>query len=78
MPRPRARPRRPGATLSPQENRVKKLKLTVEALAVDSFATGNADGPIGTVQGQEFVPTSPHPTCGPATRLTDCPCTPAY
>lgn len=57
---------------------MKKLKLTVEALAVDSFATGSEDGPIGTVQGQELVPSAPHPTCAPLTRLTDCPCTPAY
>ncbi|HYW12645.1 MAG TPA: hypothetical protein VE871_11840 [Longimicrobium sp.] len=56
---------------------MKKLKLTVEALAVESFPTGEAEGWTGTVEGQE-VPTPPHLTCGLLTKPTHCPCTPRF
>jgi hypothetical protein len=57
---------------------VNKLKLQMDQLAVESFSIGDADRQIGTVEAREMVPTAPHPTCAPLTRLTDCPCTPAY
>ena len=55
-----------------------KLKLKVEELGVESFPIGDADGVFGTVQAREAVPTPPYTSCQPFTRLTDCPCTPAY
>lgn len=57
---------------------MKKLSLQVDELAVESFSTGSNEGRMGTVEAREMVPTAPHPTCAPLTRLTDCPCTPAY
>jgi hypothetical protein len=57
---------------------MKKLTLQVDELAVESFSTGSNEGRMGTVEAREMVPTAPHPTCAPLTRLTDCPCTPAY
>ncbi|HEX2204599.1 MAG TPA: hypothetical protein VHG91_14920 [Longimicrobium sp.] len=51
---------------------MKKLSLTLEALAVDSFDTGAAASADGTVHGQEAtafpytgccVPTKPRVTC---------------
>lgn len=55
-----------------------KLKLTLDALRVESFPTGDADGLIGTVQARELIPTPPYLTCGCIlkTKPTDCPCTP--
>jgi hypothetical protein len=48
---------------------MKKVKLQVQDLTVESFPTHQADGEQGTVEGQEFKPT----------RMTyDCPCTPEY
>lgn len=55
-----------------------KLKLQVDQLAVESFPVGDADGQIGTVEAREMAPTPPYAGCAPATRLTICPCTPAY
>ena len=60
---------------------MKKLKLQIESLAVDTFETGReGDGSRGTVAGHEVRPTLPNvcdrtllvsnPTC--------CPCTPMY
>jgi hypothetical protein len=55
---------------------MKKMKLQVQELAVESFPLSAADEALGTVHGQE-VPTPPYATCPAATRLTyDCPCTP--
>lgn len=42
---------------------MKKLRLDVETLAVDSFATARGAGRDGTVQGHE-APTYPYYTCG--------------
>jgi hypothetical protein len=54
---------------------MKKLKLQVHELAVESFPLSGVEGELGTVHGQE-VPTPPYKTCF-ATRMTyDCPCTP--
>jgi hypothetical protein len=57
---------------------MKKLKLRMEELAVESFSTSDADDAMGTVHGQEMIPTPPYFTCRPCllTRPTDCPCTP--
>jgi len=57
---------------------MKKLTLQVEDLAVESFQTGDAELPAGTVEAREMVPTPPHLTCPIRTKPTDCPCTPAY
>jgi hypothetical protein len=58
---------------------VKKLKLQVHELTVESFPTREIEGEIGTVNGQELAPTPPHNTCPAATRMTyDCPCTPMF
>ncbi|HST60874.1 MAG TPA: hypothetical protein VLK84_19385 [Longimicrobium sp.] len=57
---------------------MKKLRLTVEALEVESFPTGRAEGWTGTVEGQELAPTPPFLTCGLLTKPTNCPCTPRY
>lgn len=55
---------------------MKKVKLQIQDLAVESFPISEADGEIGTVHGQEMKPTPPYNTCY-ATRMTyDCPCTP--
>ena len=54
---------------------MKKMKLQVQELAVESFPLSQAEAELGTVHGQE-VPTPPYKTC-PFTRMTyDCPCTP--
>ncbi|HEX8907345.1 MAG TPA: hypothetical protein VF771_21010 [Longimicrobiaceae bacterium] len=42
---------------------MKKLRLDVERLSVDSFSTAAARGEGGTVQGHE-APTYPYYTCG--------------
>lgn len=47
---------------------MKKLKLDLEALAVDSFTIAGANGE-GTVQGNE-VPTVPYATCDAACSYT--------
>lgn len=57
---------------------MKKLKLAVEALAVESFPTAEAVEQLGTVQGAELVPTPPYLTCQLGTKPTNCPCTPRY
>ncbi|HEX6367869.1 MAG TPA: hypothetical protein VF006_02975 [Longimicrobium sp.] len=55
---------------------MKKLKLQVHELAVESFPTREIEGETGTVDGQ-MAPTPPYKTCPAATRMTyDCPCTP--
>ena len=46
---------------------MKKIKLQVQELTVESFSAGEVEGEAGTVHGQEIKPT----------RMTyDCPCTP--
>jgi hypothetical protein len=57
---------------------MKKLTLQVEELTVESFPTSDEDAPLGTVHGQEMIPTPPYFTCKPCllTKPTDCPCTP--
>ncbi|HYR12078.1 MAG TPA: hypothetical protein VEQ60_30110 [Longimicrobium sp.] len=46
---------------------MKKLKLQVHELTVESFPISETEGQIGTVEAQEMKPT----------RMTyDCPCTP--
>jgi hypothetical protein len=56
---------------------MKKLKLRMDALAVESFPTRDVEDAMGTVQGRE-IPTPPYFTCSPClgTRPTNCPCTP--
>jgi hypothetical protein len=55
---------------------MKKLKLQIQELAVESFPISETEAEIGTVEGQELAPTPPYKTCY-ATRMTyDCPCTP--
>jgi hypothetical protein len=54
---------------------MKKLKLQMEDLAVDSFTTSNADAPRGTVDAHNTFrgnTCGPENTCGPQT------CLPAY
>jgi len=48
---------------------MKKLKLDVEKLAVDSFPVSEATEEAGTVQGME-VPTPPYATCDAACTYT--------
>ena len=55
---------------------MRKLTLEIETLAVESFSTADSEEGKGTVQGHDLIPTPPHLTCAPLTRLTDCPCTP--
>jgi hypothetical protein len=43
---------------------MKKLKLDVEALAVDSFSTARGEGRNGTVQAHENPSIPPYATCG--------------
>lgn len=46
---------------------MKKIKLQVQELTVESFPVSEVEGEAGTVHGQEIKPT----------RMTyDCPCTP--
>lgn len=55
---------------------MKKLKLQIQELTVESFPTIQADDALGTVQANG-APTPPYNTCPAATRMTyDCPCTP--
>lgn len=56
---------------------MKKLSLQVDQLAVESFPTGDVETMLGTVQARELAPTPPYAGCV-KTRLTDCPCTPAF
>lgn len=56
---------------------MKKMKLQIQELAVESFPISEVEGQPGTVQGQEMAPTPPYKTCPAPTRMTyDCPCTP--
>lgn len=57
---------------------MKKLRLAVEALTVESFPTGDQESLLGTVEANELVPTPPYFTCPIGTKPTNCPCTPAY
>jgi len=50
---------------------MKKLKLDLDRLAVSSFETDAAAEAVGTVQGQDVVPTNPW--CGANTYKTYCP-----
>lgn len=43
---------------------MKKLKLHVDALAVESFAAGDCDGPVEAVPANEFFATRPE-ACDP-------------
>jgi hypothetical protein len=43
---------------------MKKLRLDVDGLAVESFAAGDGNGPMGTVQANEFLATRPE-ACDP-------------
>lgn len=53
---------------------MKKLKLEIDELAVETFATGEDDGAdAGTVEGRELAPTLLK-LCTAMTSL--CPCTP--
>jgi hypothetical protein len=75
--RERARPFLPGISFPPEIGRpMKKLKLQMEDLAVESFPTSKVEGRMGTVQGQEMVPTPPYLSCQLWSKPTDCPCTP--
>lgn len=58
---------------------MKKLKLQMDQLAVESFPTGTPDALPGTVEARELGPSTTI-FCGPTpgTKLTCCPCTPAY
>lgn len=61
---------------------MKKLKLNVEELTVDTFHTGDTNDVRGTVDGAENESldfcTSLDCKYTPGTRLTCCPCTPAF
>ena len=56
---------------------MKKLKLHLEALTVDSFQTGDPAQATGTVEGH-FAVTCAHDSCTPYPSLhnTRCGCTP--
>jgi hypothetical protein len=59
---------------------MKKLKLALEDLAVDSFSTLAETTGRGTVDGREAIPTL-RPVCGSTLLVSDptcCPCTPRY
>lgn len=60
---------------------MRKLKLDLDRLTVDSFATTpDGDADAGTVHGQEYRPTI-KTVCDNtllATNPTCCPCTPMY
>lgn len=47
---------------------MKKLRLNLDRLAVESFATGADDGGKGTVRGLQDTECSCQPTCGIASR----------
>ena len=53
---------------------MRKLKLDLESIAVDSFATAPEAGEPGSVEAHEMIDTSPYKQ----TRLTYCPCTPRW
>lgn len=56
---------------------MKKVKLQIQELSVESFPTSQSDEEPGTVQANEWAPTPPYKTCPAPTRMTyDCPCTP--
>ena len=56
---------------------MKKVKLQIQELSVESFSTSQADGEPGTVEANDLAPTPPYKTCPAPTRMTyDCPCTP--
>lgn len=59
---------------------MKKLKLRIDELAVDSFEAGDAESLTGTVEGREmrteFTCNQTTPYC--KTILTYCPCTPRW
>jgi hypothetical protein len=59
-----------------EEDRMRKLTLEIEELAVESFSTAELEGDAGTVHGQEMIPTPPHLSCILLSKPTDCPCTP--
>ncbi|HET7232649.1 MAG TPA: hypothetical protein VFJ16_21745 [Longimicrobium sp.] len=53
---------------------MRKLKLDLETIAVDSFATAEVEATAGSIEAQEMVDTSPYAK----TILTYCPCTPRW
>ena len=55
---------------------MRKLKLEIEALAIESFPTCEVLEAAGTVRAEEMAPTPPYLTCPLWTKPTDCPCTP--
>ena len=57
---------------------MEKLRLDVEALRVQSFATDSADEPRGTVQGREAAPSALYTRCCKTYEVQSCParCTP--
>jgi hypothetical protein len=58
---------------------MRKLKLEIEGLAVDSFHAGPEVREAGTVQGRESVESLVECVKNTlATRMTCCPCTPAF
>src|SRR5688572_13763425 len=60
-----------------REDAMKKVKLQIQELSVESFPTSQVDGQLGTVDANEMAPTPPYKTCPGPTRMTyDCPCTP--
>lgn len=56
---------------------MKKLKLQVEVLAVESFPTTNIEGQMGTVHGEALAITVPPQATCQWSRTTECSyCTP--
>ncbi|HET7231712.1 MAG TPA: pinensin family lanthipeptide [Longimicrobium sp.] len=58
---------------------MEKLRLNVEELTVQSFATDDADAQMGTVQGQEVAaPSAFYTRCCQTNEVQSCParCTP--
>jgi len=53
---------------------MRKLRLDLETIAVDSFATAPEAGAPGSVEAHEMLDTSPYAK----TILTYCPCTPRW
>ncbi|HET7462365.1 MAG TPA: hypothetical protein VFJ82_14015 [Longimicrobium sp.] len=53
---------------------MRKLKLDLESIAVDSFAIAPEAIAAGSVEAQEMIDTSPYAK----TILTYCPCTPRW
>jgi hypothetical protein len=58
---------------------MRKLTLNVDALAVESFQTGETQEALGTVEGH-FAVTCAHDSCTPYPSLhnTRCGCTPVF